>query len=424
MKSFLLKIQRGLRALPSNAMPSEATPVRDTSRPAQHSLDVDAITSTIERALASAGLDTKPGRAQGVTDTIQQALSAAGLSRRAVVPSSQHASTDGLARRIGALHGGGDDAAVMPTVPGKPAQAGQFISRSFTNHAGTRTYKLYIPASYSGERGDPAPMVVMLHGCTQSPDDFAAGTRMNALAEQQGFLVVYPAQAANANGSKCWNWFRPQDQSRDRGEPSLIAGITREVAASYRVDERRIFVAGLSAGAAMAVILGATYPELYAAVGAHSGLPYGAAHDMPSAFGAMKSGAAFAGIDNRTGAATSRRPHTGVGVPTIVFHGDRDHTVDVRNGAAIVEQATGARPDQSRLRTSVLEGAVSGGHPYRQTIHADAANQPVVEQWVVHGGGHAWSGGSPHGSFTDASGPDASAEMIRFFYSQQRAGTA
>ena len=195
---------------------------------------------------------------------------------------------DGIAREIFTRDDTAGDAPIRPTRPADRVQLGEFVSRSFTNHAGTRTYKLYVPASYSGEPGKPVPAVVMLHGCTQSPDDFAAGTRMNVLAEQHGFLVIYPAQAASANGSKCWNWFRSEDQRRDRGEPALIAGITRKVVANYHVDERRILVAGLSSGAAMAVILGTTYPDTYAAVGAHSGLPYGAAHSMASAFGAMK----------------------------------------------------------------------------------------------------------------------------------------
>jgi poly(hydroxyalkanoate) depolymerase family esterase len=255
-------------------------------------------------------------------------------------------------------------------------------------------------------------MVVMLHGCTQTPEDFAAGTRMNALAERHRFLVLYPAQAANANGQKCWNWFRSADQKRDSGEPSLIAGMTRKVASEYRVDERRIFAAGLSAGAAMAVILGATYPDLYAAVGAHSGLPFGAAHDMVSAFGAMQ------------GNGGTRSSAVKVAsVPTIVFHGDADHTVNAKNGATIVEQATLGRVDQARLSSSIEQGA-SGVRKYTRTIFANGCNQPVVEEWVLHGAGHAWSGGSPEGSFTDGSGPDASTEMVRFFYAQLRAGTA
>ena len=299
--------------------------------------------------------------------------------------------------------------------PVNPAQPGAFVTRSYTNDAGTRAYKLYVPTSYSSESSEPVPLVVMLHGCTQSPDDFAAGTRMNDLAERHGFLVVYPAQATNANGGKCWNWFRSQDQDRGRGEPSLIAGITREVASNYRIDSRRIFVAGMSAGAAMAIVLGATYPDLYAAVGAHSGLAYGAAHDMASAMSAMQGGVAT-------------KPHSkqlwSAAIPTIVFHGDRDHTVNARNGAAVVDQATAARSDRLKLHTTVREGSASNGGSFTHTVFADAANQPIVEQWVLHGMGHAWSGGSPDGSFTDAGGPDASAEMIRFFYSQLRAGTA
>jgi poly(hydroxyalkanoate) depolymerase family esterase len=397
--------------------------------PSVHPLDVGGITDTIQRALASAGLDPKSGPLKGVTDTIERALSAAGLKQCSGAPNQDGVTFDGVARGIGTRHDddgadGADGAPIGPTAPAEYAHPGEFVSRSFTNNAGTRTYKLYVPASYSGESGESVPMVVMLHGCTQSPDDFAAGTRMNVLAEQHGFLVVYPAQAANANGSKCWNWFRSEDQSRDRGEPLLIAGITREVASNYQVDERRIFVAGLSAGAAMAVILGATYPELYAAVGAHSGLAYGAAHDVPSAFGVMKGAGPLASMPNLPGAQVARRPQAAQAVPTIVFHGDHDQTVDARNGAAIVEQATAGRQGESRLRVSVQERSASGGRTYSRTVYADAANQPVVEHWVLHGASHAWSGGNPSGSFTDACGPDASAEMIRFFYSQPRARNA
>lgn len=404
----------------------KAMPLPETSFP-MGSFDIASINATIEQALTSAGLNTQTGPMKNVMDTIQQSLAAAGLNQPRPAAREHGVTIDGVARKVFTpderTQKRTDEAPTRPTAPADQVKPGQFVSRSFTNHAGTRTYKLYVPASYSAQLGEPVPVVVMLHGCTQSPDDFAAGTRMNALAEQRGFLVVYPAQAANANGSKCWNWFRSEDQDRDRGEPSLIAGITREVMASYHVDERRVFVAGLSSGAAMAVILGATYPDIYAAVGAHSGLPYGAAHDMPSAFGAMKGGAGLAGMPNRT---ASGRPRTAGtrGVPTIVFHGDRDHTVDARNGAEIVEQAIRGYTDVARLQPSMRQGATAGGSKYSHTVYADAANQPVVEQWVLHGAGHAWSGGSPNGSYTDKGGPDASAEMIRFFYAQPRAGTA
>ena len=400
----------------------KAMPLPDTSF-SMGSLNIDSINATIGRALTSAGLNTQAGSIKNVMDTIQQSLNAAGLNQSVAVASERGVTIDGVAREIFNPDECSGEVPTRPAAQADRARPGEFISRSFTNNAGTRAYKLYIPASYWAQLGEPVPVVVMLHGCTQSPDDFAVGTRMNELAEQRGFLVVYPAQAANANGSKCWNWFRLEDQDRGRGEPSLIAGITNEVVANYHVDKRRVFVAGLSAGAAMAVILGATYPDMYAAIGAHSGLPYGAAHDMPSAFGAMKRSAGLPGMANRTGPGASLAAQ-GLGVPTIVFHGDQDHTVDARNGADIVEQAIRGHSDQARLQTSVRQGATADGRQYSQTIYADTTNQPVVEQWVLHGAGHAWSGGSPHGSFTDMGGPDASAEMIRFFYSQPHAGTA
>ena len=286
--------------------------------------------------------------------------------------------------------------------PGVVPDGGRFIAASYTNHAGTRSYKLYIPSSYCGQ---PLPLVVMLHGCTQSPDDFAAGTRMNELAEEHQCFIAYPAQAQSANSAKCWNWFRAEDQRRDHGEPSIIAGITGEIIARYGVDERRVYVAGFSAGGAMAVTMAASYPDLYAAVGIHSGLAYAVADDLPSAFAAMKRG----------GAANSRRPVRAV--PTIVFHGDRDRTVHPCNGDQVMAQSAycdhaGAGSD---LRASVQRGQAPNGHAYTRTTYHDASGQPIIEQWLIHGGRHAWSGGSPGGSYTDPKGPDASQEMMRFF---------
>jgi poly(hydroxyalkanoate) depolymerase family esterase len=293
------------------------------------------------------------------------------------------------------LVGGG---AARVSAPDAPPLAGRFVAGSFTNRSGTRGYKLYIP---SGAEGRDLPLVVMLHGCTQGADDLAAGTRMNELAESGSFFVVYPEQSAGANGQRCWNWFKADEQRRDRGEPSIIAGITRQVAATQPVDVRRIYVAGMSAGAAMAVILGATYPDLYAAVGVHSGLAYGAAHDMPSAFAAMKGGAPDPAHGKTRAAQGAGAVDLTRSVPTIVFHGDRDGTVHQWAGEA--------------GRATVRRDQVPGGRVYTRSVYHDAGGHPVAERWVVHGAGHAWSGGSPRGSYTDPDGPDASAEMVRFF---------
>jgi poly(hydroxyalkanoate) depolymerase family esterase len=280
------------------------------------------------------------------------------------------------------------------------AQAsGHFGSRTFANHAGKRDYKLYVPSGYHGE---PVPLIVMLHGCTQDADDFAAGTRMNLLAEQHNCLVAYPIQPVSANPSKCWSWFKPGDQQRDRGEPALIAGITREVMTSYRVDPQRVYVAGLSAGGAMAAVMIQTYPELYAAAGVHSGLPYGSAHDLPSALAAMKGGK---GSPNR------RRPAAANGTaapqrPVIVFHGDADTTVHPSNGTRVL-QGFDATADGMRQTQA-------GGRAYTRR-ELRSAHGIEAEQWTIHGAPHAWAGGSSRGSYTDVSGPDASAEMVRFF---------
>lgn len=291
--------------------------------------------------------------------------------------------------------------------PAPLPEGARFEERAYANAAGRRAYKLYVPSGYEGAA---VPLVVMLHGCTQSPDDFAAGTRMNALAEEQSFLVAYPAQPQSANPSRCWNWFSVGDQQRGQGEPSLIAGITRQVMRDFAVDAGRVYVAGLSAGGAKAAIMGATYPDLYAAIGVHSGLACGAASDMASAFAAMRQG--------RPPARSGSRRHGGPAgaVPTIVFHGDRDTTVNPVNGDQVIAQSKAA----ANLRTTVSRGEAPGGISYTRTIQADDSGRPMLEHWVLEGAGHAWSGGSTAGSYTDPRGPDASREMVRFFLQQAR----
>jgi poly(hydroxyalkanoate) depolymerase family esterase len=331
-----------------------------------------AIQATIQKALASAGLNTKSGPMHDVTETIRRALHA------------EH------------------PAAAAPGLDG-------FTTHSFTNDAGSRVYKVYVPNA----KPEAAPaIVVMLHGCTQSPDDFAMGTQMNAIADAHGFLVVYPEQALQANTSKCWNWFKREDQMRGAGEPSLIAGIVREVAQKHGADAQRIFVAGLSAGAAMALVLGETYPELFAGVGVHSGLPYASAHDVPTALAAMKGG--------RNGGPRGKAMQA---VPIIVFHGDRDHTVQLSNSTHIVEHARdayGAQGGGAELVSSESSGVSPGGRSYKRTTYANAEGRIRIESWIVHGAGHAWSGGNAGGTYTDGKGPDASVEMVRFFLTLQQ----
>jgi len=291
------------------------------------------------------------------------------------------------------------DRAARPA-PAPPPEGAVFEDRHYTNEAGSRTYKLYVPSRYQGE---PLPLVVMLHGCTQSPDDFAAGTRMNEVAEQRLFLVAYPAQPQSANASKCWNWFNGSDQRRDHGEPSLIAGITNRIMRDFPIETGRVYVGGLSAGGAAAAIMGTTYPDLFAAIGVHSGLACGAARDVPSAFAAMRRG----------GAPAAGSAHLGGGcfVPTIVFHGDGDRTVNPVNGDQVIAQTKAA----THLETTVSHGQAPGGIRYTRTIQTDDTGRSMLEQWVLHGVGHAWSGGGEAGSYTEPRGPDASREMVRFF---------
>jgi len=272
----------------------------------------------------------------------------------------------------------------------------RFEEQTFTNEVGSRMYKLYIPSRY---RGETLPLVVMLHGCKQSPDDFAAGTQMNKLAEEQVLLVAYPSQSSSANPSKCWNWFSAGDQLRGQGEPSLIAGITRQVMRDFAVDRTRVYVAGLSAGGAAAAIMGSVYPDLYAAICVHSGLACGAAKDMPSAFAAMRQGGSLP-IQG------TKRP-----LPTIVFHGDRDNIVSPVNGDHVIAQSKAA----ADLELTISHGQSAGGLKYTRTVQADGSGCSILEQWILHGAGHAWSGGSPAGSYTEPRGPDASREMLRFF---------
>ncbi|MFZ4877116.1 alpha/beta hydrolase family esterase [Janthinobacterium sp. Mn2066] len=384
-------------------------------------------TETIQRALAAAGL--APGAAAPQAADAPQARTMhdinpppAGAASQEAASSTQeavqtpqsaaHTMAQDFMARMG-QHGFDMPSFEMPNFqpPGFGAPAAtpaplppgaQFIDGSYRNHAGSRNYKLYIPSSYHGQA---MPLVVMLHGCTQNPDDFAAGTQMNALAEEKQCFVVYPAQAQGANSSRCWNWFNAIDQQRGQGEPSIIAGIAQQIIDEYPVNEREVFVAGLSAGGAMAVIVGTLYPEVFAAVGVHSGLPFASAQDLPSALAAMKGGAM----------PDPKRKAPAGGVPIIVFHGDRDTTVHLRNGDELIAQGVRSQEGGKAARAASTDGSVPNGHRYTRTTHSQADGSPLGEYWVIHGAGHAWSGGDASGTYTDARGPDASREMMRFF---------
>ncbi len=380
----------------------------------------DDITATIERALQSAGLNTATPLVEGIRRQIRDALSSAGLTRsdRSDLPDDV---VDVEVRERPDLDDDRDDQRAPPSAAPPP---GTFTWQQHHGSAGSLRFKTYVPASC---RGRVVPLLVMLHGCRQNPDDFATGTGMNALADRHGFIVAYPEQPTRANGSSCWNWFEPRHQRRDGGEPELIVGIVQQIAAQQslaqgQVDATRVYVAGLSAGAAMALILAHTHAELFAGIGVHSGLPYAVAHDVGSAFAAMSRGSARR---NGAPAPASSTPAGGRrSVPTIVFHGDRDRTVDVSNASVIVAETS--RAFESRrghpLRRVVAQRGSAGGREFTRTEYRDdeggaseGAGGVLMEEWRIAGAGHAWSGGNAAGSFADAQGPDASSAMVDFF---------
>lgn len=380
---------------------------------------------------------TSRGDLQRATVAIQEALGAAAFrapgQRAAHDASANDAVIDVQAREVPASAKPVATATAASRSPARQPEAapavpaeGEVLRGTYAGSTGQRDWRLYVPP---GDTAAPRPLVVMLHGCTQDPDDFAAGTAMDEAARAQGFYVLYPAQAQSANPQRCWNWFKHNHQQRGKGEPALLAGMTHDVMARHAIDPRRVYVAGLSAGGAMAAILGEAYPDMYAAVGVHSGLAAGAADDLPSALAAMKGDAANGplshGLADLPGLETfaqglapkkKRAPRAaGRRTPTIVFHGDRDKTVHPVNGEHIVAACTQPAANDEAACTSEECVRSPNGRAYTRRLHADAAGRPLAEHWVVHGAGHAWSGGSARGSYTDAGGPDASTEMLRFF---------
>lgn len=356
-------------------------------------------------AMRLANAQLRAGQFENVNRLVQETLARHGLAGNPGIVSRGGSSSSAMQGRLAStltnalsVEGFGYQ---IPTPEPDVSDGASFERHSFTCEAGSRDYRLYVPAM--GE-GGAAALVVMLHGCTQTPEDFAAGTAMNDLADRHGFIVAYPAQARGANAQSCWNWFSRGDQRRNRGEPAILAGITRQIMADRGVPTDRVFVAGLSAGGAMAVILGEAYPDLFSGVGVHSGLPYGAARDVSSAFAAM------GGTPMQDGT----RPRPGTQPRTIIFHGAADATVHPMNGTLVARDAL---PQGFGAQIQTTETGRVGGRIFRKetTWHPDG--QAALEHWVIEGMGHAWSGGKAAGSHTDPDGPDASAEMIRFFLS-------
>ena len=355
--------------------------MRRTMAAAQTAEPVD-VGAVIERALAAAGLT---GTAQGLPQGLPNGMPN-GLPRMRMP----------LGDAIRTLREGRtalDPASGRAVEPEIPAGA-TFLTGVHAGPHGSRRFRTYVPAN-AERRG----LVLMLHGCTQSPEDFATGTGMNRVAEAEGLVVVYPEQTRAENSMGCWNWFRPSDQDRGAGEPAFLADLARAAAEEHGVAPDRIFVAGLSAGGAMAAVLAATYPDVFAAAGVHSGLAHRSASDVLSAFAAMRGDGASGAGPATAGEGRAR---------LIVFHGGADATVHPANAGRVAAAAGYPAPP-------AIERGTAGGRRFARGVSAGSDGRPAFETWMVEGAGHAWSGGNPRGSYADAAGPDASAEMARFF---------
>jgi poly(hydroxyalkanoate) depolymerase family esterase len=381
--------------------------------------------------MAAATELTRSGRLGEATLAIQRALRGGAtrmypLSPHATPPPAAHGRTETshavVLDRVGDVVDSTDVTEVVDapeagsphpcTVVADARQGERWIDGIFAHQGRKLAYRLFLPPTSEATASAPRPMVVMLHGCTQGAADFAAGTRMHALARDLGVVVLYPEQDRRANPQKCWNWFKPQHQQRGRGEPAVLAALAESVAAEHGLDTDRVYVAGLSAGGAMAEIVGRCYPDVFAAIGVHSGLPAGSAKDAMTALTAMRG----------AGARPTNQAVNGSAAPTIVFHGDADAIVHVSNGAAIAEGASKANGREGAGAGSACkeEGRSGMGQRYTRMVYNDAQGHARTEYWLLHGAGHAWAGGDARGSYTDPAGVDASAEMLRFFLSHRR----
>jgi poly(hydroxyalkanoate) depolymerase family esterase len=284
-----------------------------------------------------------------------------------------------------------------------PTRKASFTKHQFVFEADTYPYRLYTPpaTAVDASADKRMPLVVLLHGCKQDALDFSNGTAMNALADEHHAMVLYPEQITRANAMRCWNWFEPGHQQANRGEPGMIAALTQSILQKHGADPERVYIAGLSAGGAMAAVMADLYPDIFAAVGVHSGLAAGAANDVMSAFGAM-----------RSGAKGSKQPT----LPTIIFHGTADKTVHPDNSQHITEAAlAGLKAAGLQLVKTASSNSHNGGEKIERLVYSTADGTPYIENWRIDGGAHAWSGGDAIGSYTDPDGPSASAAMLAFF---------
>ncbi|HWE10686.1 MAG TPA: PHB depolymerase family esterase [Solirubrobacteraceae bacterium] len=297
----------------------------------------------------------------------------------------------------------------MSTAP-STALPGALTSNSFTNGSGTLAYQLYVPSTYKA--GTSMPLVVALHGCTESADVFRQLTRWDQLAEQKGFIVLFPQQSSGNNQFECWNFFQSADMSRGSGEPAIISGMTQMVQQKYTVDTKRTYVAGLSAGGAMSSVMAATYPDIYAAAGIGSGCEYAAS-------------ATCAGSKSADPTQAAQSAYSAMGsyarvMPVILFEGDQDTTVPPVNAQQAVQQwqSTDGLVSKSSMPAAamnVTNGTAPGGQTYTISHYGDGQGHEIIQSWLVHGMGHAWSGGSSSEQYADPSGPDETAAMYAFF---------
>lgn len=363
-----------------NRMMQPAKPTKAT-RSLQKSINGFAVASALAPLVALAPKKTTPGKP-----------AASKASRRLGAVVKKLRAVQSFVPRPGA---GKAERGPAPRIP----EGAQYLTRKHRSATGSRLYKLYLPASAPDR---PTGLILMLHGCEQTPDDFAVGTHMNTLAEKHGLAVAYPAQHKGHNAASCWNWFKPGDQKRGAGEPAMLAALARKLMREFGLKQDTTFVAGLSAGGSMAAILADVYPDVFSAAGIHSGLARGSARDMMSAMSAMRRGGTPEGILSDAG-----KPMPG---RRIVFQGDADATVNPSNAPLIVAAAVG----DDAVPVKVGRRSVRG-RGYARSDYAGPDGVVRLELWMLEGTGHAWSGGRAEGSYTDRNGPDASAQMIRFF---------